>query len=98
MNCGTVQQWMDEVGLALKYDSEELESSCDVVGDVTFGNSFDFKSECVNGVTSATIIVYMEDNFDPDECKACDVDDLMDMEHLMGLLRAIHLQQHLISG
>merc|ERR1712008_209777 len=72
------QQWMDEVGLAIKYDDSNLQSSCDVY-ELTMGAIENFQSKCINGMTEATIVVYMDDGFNPDECVACDVEDLSDM-------------------
>lgn len=68
----------DAVGLAIKYEND-LESTCDIYKDVTFGTSLDYEAQCINGYTRATVVAYMDADFDPDDCEACQVDDLSDM-------------------
>jgi len=72
------QQWMEQVGIAIKHTSVDAGSSCDIYGDVNLGDSFNFQSQCVSGVTGLTVVVYTGD-FDEDECEACEVDDLSSM-------------------
>jgi len=69
------QAWKDEAGLAVQNGFDE----CVVKGNLTLGSSEDFLGECPSGVTSVTIVVYLDDYFDPDECEACNVDDIDDM-------------------
>jgi hypothetical protein len=74
-----VQEWDDLVGIAIKHSNLEFESSCDIYGNVTLGDSFDFQSQCVSGYTTVTIVVYLGSEFNPEECDACNVEDLSDM-------------------
>jgi len=69
------QKWKDEAGLAVQTGLDE----CVVKGNMTFGDSEDFIGECISGSTSVTIVVYLDDYFDPDECEACNVNDIDDM-------------------
>jgi len=73
------QAWDDVAGIAIKSDNIDLDSSCDVYGDVTIGASFDFQSKCVHGITGVTVVVYYDSNFNPEQCVACDVEELSDM-------------------
>merc|ERR1712176_340292 len=72
------QQWMEQAGIAVKHTSTDAGSSCNVYGNVNLGDSFNFQSQCVLGVTGLTVVVYTGD-FDEDECEACEVDDLSSM-------------------
>ena len=75
----TITQQLEEaVGLAIKYEND-LESTCDIYKDVSFGTSYELEAQCINGYTRATIVAYMDADFDPEECQACDVDELSDM-------------------
>lgn len=69
------QQWSDEVGLAIKSGLD----TCIIKGNVTFGGSEDIRGECIEGFAAVTVVVYMDDAFEPDECEACDADDLTDV-------------------
>jgi hypothetical protein len=72
------QQWKtdtDDVGLAIEAGLD----SCIVKGNVTFGESESVQGECYDGFAGVTIVVYMDEDFEPDECEACNVDDLSDM-------------------
>jgi len=73
------QDWVDVGGLAINYNGESLESSCAIIGNITFGDSQDLEGNCIEGVSGVTIVVYMDEDFDPDECEACNVDDLSEM-------------------
>jgi len=73
------QQWREEVGMAVKYDDIQLESSCDVTEDVAFGTATSLQAQCVDGITEATVVVYLDSNFDADECEACEVEELSNM-------------------
>ena len=74
-----IQTWVQEGGMAIMY-SETLESPrCVVKGNVRRGDFEDFKGECGGGVTGITVVIYFDESFDPEECQACDVDDLSDM-------------------
>merc|ERR1712048_1104094 len=50
-----------------------------VKGNLTFGSSEDVEGECIEGFTSLTVVVYLDDYFDPDDCQACNVHDLADL-------------------
>merc|ERR1719157_284202 len=74
------QEWDDAIWLAIKYNNIDLESTCDVKDGFLFENSYNFQAKCISGVTVATIVVYYDSDFNPEECEACDFDDL----NLMG--------------
>jgi len=69
------QQWVDEAGMAIESGLEK----CIIKGNVTFGDSEDVEGECVEGYAGAIVVIYMDEEFEPDECEACNVDDLADM-------------------
>merc|ERR1712238_632022 len=75
------QAWIEEGagGMAIMYDESLDSPSCIVKGNVKFGDSEDYKGECFGGVTGVTVVVYMDASFEPEECQACDVDDLSEM-------------------
>jgi len=66
------QAWKDEAGMAVQTGLDE----CVVKGNLTLGSSEDFLGECISGSTTLTIVVYLDQYFDPEECEACNVDDL----------------------
>merc|ERR1712238_171056 len=70
------QQWiLEEAGLAIQSGMD----SCIIKGNVTFGDSENVKGECIEGYAGVTIVVYMDEEFEPEECEACNVDDLSEM-------------------
>merc|ERR1719223_2232158 len=70
------QKWTtDEAGLAIQAGLD----SCIIKGNVTFGDSENIQGECVEGVVGVVVVVYMDEEFDPDECDACNVDDLSEL-------------------
>lgn len=69
------QDWEGAFGLAIKYNNIDLESICDVKDNFLTDNSYDVQSKCISGVTTATIVVYYDSDFNPEECDACDLDD-----------------------
>jgi len=70
------QQWiLEEAGLAIQSGMD----SCIIKGNVTFGDSEDVEGECIEGFAGAIIVVYMDEEFGPDVCEACNVDDLSEM-------------------
>jgi hypothetical protein len=70
------QKWTtDDAGLAI----EAGMNSCIIKGNVTFGDSEEIQGECVEGYAGVTVVVYMDEEFEPDECEACNVDDLSEM-------------------
>merc|ERR1719329_840741 len=70
------QKWTtDEAGLAIQAGLD----SCIIKGNVTFGDSENIQGECVEGVLGAVVVVYMDEEFEPDECEACNVDDLSEL-------------------
>ncbi|OEU06771.1 hypothetical protein FRACYDRAFT_253369 [Fragilariopsis cylindrus CCMP1102] len=73
------QQWVEEGGIAVNFNDLSLESSCSISGNVTLGDSKDYEGGCIEGISAVTIVVYMEQEFDPEECEACNVDDLSQM-------------------
>jgi len=70
------QQWIEEIGVAVKYENTDLETSCDVV---MFGDSFSYQAQCILGVTNVTIVVYFEPDFEPGEDEACDIEDISEI-------------------
>jgi len=71
------QQWMtdEDAALAIKTGLD----MCIIKSNVTFGESEDIEGECIDGLIGVTVVVYYDDEFDPDECEACNVDDLTDL-------------------
>jgi len=70
------QIWSDEhAGLAIEAGLE----TCVIKGDVAFGGSEEIRTLCVEGNAGVTVVVYLDENFEPDECEACNVDDLAQM-------------------
>jgi len=69
------QNWRDEAGLAVRSGLDH----CVVKGNLTFGSSEDVEGECIEGSTGLLVVVYLDDYFDPDDCEACNVDDIADM-------------------
>jgi len=70
------QKWTtDEAGLAIQAGLD----SCIIKGNVTFGDSENIQGECVEGVVGVVVVVYMDEEFEPDECEACNVDDLSEL-------------------
>merc|ERR1712194_615538 len=70
------QQWiLEEAGLAIQSGMD----TCIVKGNVTFGDSEDVEGECVDGFAGAIVVVYMDEEFEPEVCEACNVDDLSEM-------------------
>jgi len=49
---------------------------CVVKGNVTLGSSENVDGKCFDGVLGMTIVVYFDTNFDPEECEACNREDL----------------------
>jgi len=50
-----------------------------IKSNLTFGDSEDLNGNCIEGYAGAIVVVYMDEDFEPDECEACNVDDLSDM-------------------
>ena len=68
--------WADATGMAILSEGKDLESHCVVLSDIATGHGERVEGGCIDGYTSATIVVYMDESFDPEECEACNVDDL----------------------
>jgi hypothetical protein len=64
--------------VAVKYRDSNYASSCDIHEDVALGSSFDYESQCMEGMTRVVAVVYTG-SFDAGDCQACDVEDLRDM-------------------
>merc|ERR1711959_651829 len=71
------QMWSaSESGLAIRPDLD----SCIVQDNVPFGESPDeVYGECIDGYTSLAIVVYLDPDFEPENCAACNADDLLGM-------------------
>ena len=71
------QKWTEDVtGMAMMYDQTIGDTTCVVKGDIQFGDSEDFDGECTGGVVGITVVVYMDVNFNPEECEACETKEL----------------------
>jgi len=73
------QHWNDQAGMAIR---PSVLDDCVVEGDMGWNNSTDIiTSVCYEGFTSVTVVVYLDaDEFDVDECDACNIDDLALMD------------------
>jgi len=71
------QKWSvnNDAGLAIQGGLD----NCIIKGNLTYGDSLDMEGQCIEGFAGALIVVYMDEEFDPDECEACNVDDLANM-------------------
>jgi hypothetical protein len=69
------QDWVDEAGMAIRNGNDD----CVVKGDMILGSSEDFEGQCMNGSFTMNVVVYFDKEFDPEECEACNVVDLVDM-------------------
>merc|ERR1711970_1368423 len=57
------QLWGDDaIALAIKHEDLEFESTCDI-HEVNCEERFNLSAECVEGMTSITIVVYMGTTF-----------------------------------
>merc|ERR1712100_692486 len=71
-----IQKWSaEDAGLAIQAGMGD----CIIKGNLTFGDSENVNGKCVEGFAGAIVVVYMDEEFEPDECEACNVDDLADM-------------------
>jgi len=52
---------------------------CVTNGNMTWGSTEELEEECVDGIVEMTVVVYLDDDFDPDECEACNVNDLSEL-------------------
>jgi len=66
------QIWSDSAGLAIEAGMD----NCIIKGDLSLGAAEDISTSCADGYASATVVVYLDDDFEPDECDACNVDEL----------------------
>jgi hypothetical protein len=70
------QNWiLEEAGLAIEAGID----SCIIKSNVTFGDSEDVEGECIEGFAGVTVVVYMDEEFEAEECEACNVDTLSEM-------------------
>jgi len=69
------QKWVEEAGMAVQSGMDD----CIVKDKMILGSTEDFGGVCLDGVASVTIVVYMDASFDPEQCEACNVDDLISM-------------------
>merc|ERR1711907_722707 len=46
---------------------------------VPFGEGGEVEGECIEGYTSLAIVVYLDETFEPEDCAACNADDLLGM-------------------
>merc|ERR1719454_1065304 len=67
--------WTDQAGLAIEGGMD----SCIIKGNVTFGDEENIEGECYEGLAGVTVVVYFDEEFDPDECEACNINDLSDL-------------------
>jgi len=59
--------------VAIKFNNIDLDSKCDILVD---RDSYDFKSQCFQGMTGVTILVYPKPIIELEQCQACDVNAL----------------------
>jgi len=69
------QLWADDAGIAIQTGMD----ACIVNGNVTLGDTEDLIATCREGYAGVTIVVYLDEDFDPDECDACDVTDISEL-------------------
>jgi len=70
-----IQAWQNTAGVAIEVGMD----TCVIKGNMPLGGSEDLSADCVDGFATATVVVYLDDNFEPEECDACNVDDLAAM-------------------
>jgi len=75
LGLAVTQAWKDEAGMAIRSGLDQ----CVVKGNLTLGSSEDVEGECIEGTASLTVVVYLDDYFDPEDCDACNVDDLANL-------------------
>jgi len=66
------QLWQDEAGIAIEAGMD----SCIITGNIGRGATEEVDATCVDGFTGATVVVYFDKDFNPEQCNACDVDEL----------------------
>jgi hypothetical protein len=71
------QVWTDDfnAGIAVQTGLD----MCVVKGDVAFGDSEDLSAECIEGYAKVVVVAYMDPDFSPEDCVACNVQELSDM-------------------
>jgi len=69
------QEWVDKAGMAVRIGMND----CIVKGNITLGSKEDFEGECIAGITSVTVVLFFDSQFDPLECEACNYEDLTGM-------------------
>merc|ERR1712048_910508 len=70
------QMWSAwDSGLAIRTGLD----SCIVEEKVPFGEGGEVEGECIEGYTSLAIVVYLDETFEPEDCAACNADDLLGM-------------------
>jgi len=70
------QSWsQNDIGLAVRNGLD----TCVVNGDVEFGTSQDFTSDCIEGYATLTVVAYVDDTFNPNDCEACNAEDINGM-------------------
>merc|ERR1719364_326348 len=70
------QMWSAwDSGLAIRTGLD----SCIVEENVPFGEGGEVEGECIEGYTSLAIVVYLDETFEPEDCAACNADDLLGM-------------------
>jgi hypothetical protein len=66
------QLWQDTAGIAIEAGMD----NCIIKSDILRGGTEEVDATCVEGYAGATVVVYMDEDFDPDQCDACNVDEL----------------------
>ena len=61
--------------MAMKYLNTDYETSCNMMSE---WEEINYTAQCVNGLADATLVLYLKEDVDPDECEACNVDSMED--------------------
>jgi len=72
------QEWTDSVvGLALRTD---FNTACVFEDGLKKGDSMEtYNTRCVDGIMSVTAVLYLDDNVVKEECDACNVEEISDL-------------------
>jgi len=63
---------LGEIGLAHR----DADNTCVFHGNVTAGETVDIMAICIDGSASLTVVAHLSNEFAPEECDACNADDL----------------------
>lgn len=69
------QEWTEIAGIALEAGMD----GCEIEENINLGGMLDLNATCVSGYAGVTVVVYLDETFDPEKCDACNVDELSEM-------------------